>query len=148
MPIKSDGHRPVGETDSEIAFCALLERLRPLWRGRAGPSIESRREVVERFAAALRELGPANFLYCDGDAMFAHGDRRHHCDGTIRPPGLWRLQRHCPTGGEMDADGLRIEARSNEQDVVLFASVPLTDEGWIPLSRGEVLIAATGQLAA
>jgi predicted glutamine amidotransferase len=34
-----------------------------------------------------------------------------------------------------------------EQDVVVFASVPLTDEAWVSLSRGEVLIAAAGQLA-
>lgn len=148
MPVQQGWSRPVGETDSEVAFCSLLERLRPHWSGRERPSPEARRQVVEGFAAELRERGPANFLYCDGDALFAHGDRRHQGDGRIRPPGLWRLHRHCPAGGELDADGLRIEARGNDQDVVLFASVPLTNEGWIPLSRGEVLIATTGRLTA
>lgn len=147
MPIRPETFRPVGETDSEFAFCALLERLRPLWSGREGPSLESRHEVVELFAAELRKLGPANFLYCDGDALFAHGDRRHHDDGTIHPPGLWRLQRHCPAGGELATDGLRIEAHGADQEVVLFASVPLTREDWVPLSRGEILVATIGQLA-
>lgn len=146
MPVELSGHRPIGETDSELAFCALLERLRPHWSGREGPSLESRREIVEGFAAELRELGPANFLYCDGNALFAHGDRRHQGDGTNRPPGLWWLQRHCSAGGELGAAGLRIEARGDEQDVVLFASVPLTAEGWAPLSRGEVLVADSGGL--
>ncbi len=146
MPPRLDGFRTIGETDSEIAFCALLERLRPLWSGKEWPSVDSRREVVEGFAAALRGLGPANFLYCDGDTLFAHGDRRHHDDGTIRPPGLWRLHRHCPTGGELVSDGLRIEAQAVEQDVLIFASVPLTDEDWVPLSPGEIQTAACGQL--
>ena len=147
MPGQQGWSRPVGETDSEVAFCALLERLQPLWLGHDWPTLESRREVIEGFAAGLRELGPANFLYCDGDALFAHGDRRHHDDGSIRPPGLWRLQRHCPAGGEMNADGLRIKAHDADQDVVLFASVPLTTEEWMPLSRGEVVVATSGQLA-
>lgn len=148
MPAQPDRYRPIGETDSELAFCALLERLRPLWSGPEWPPLESRREVVERFADELRELGPANFLYCDGDALFAHGDRRHQDDGTIRPPGLWRLQRHCPAGGELATPGLRIEAHGMEQQLTLFASVPLTSEAWVPLSRGQVLVVTGGQLVA
>ena len=35
--LRSDRFRPVGETDSEYAFCVLLERLVPLWRDAAGP---------------------------------------------------------------------------------------------------------------
>src|SRR5690554_6175589 len=59
------GHyRPVGATDSELAFCRLLsgmERLAaPL---HALPSLEARLEVVAEMALALRRLGPANFLY-------------------------------------------------------------------------------------
>ncbi|MDE1948306.1 MAG: class II glutamine amidotransferase [Burkholderiales bacterium] len=136
---------PVGETDSELAFCALLERLRGLWRGAATPDLAARREVVEAFAATLRELGPANFLYCDGDALFVHADRRTQADGTIAAPGLWRLTRHCSTGGALACEGLRIEARGVEQDVVLVASVPLTAEGWEPLARGEVLVVRGGR---
>ncbi|MDP1900659.1 MAG: class II glutamine amidotransferase [Rubrivivax sp.] len=138
--------RPIGETDSERAFCALLDRLRPLWLADRAPDLQARRRVVEAFARELRERGPANFLYCDGDALFAHADRRHHDDGTIRPPGLWRLTRHCPQGGEVSAAGLHIEAQGGEQNVVLFASVPLTSEGWVPLARGEILMARCGLL--
>jgi predicted glutamine amidotransferase len=147
MPVRPDMSRPVGETDSELAFCALLQRLRPLWSGAERPSLESRRAVIERFAGELRDLGPANFLYCDGDALFAHADRRHHVDGTIRAPGLWWLHRHCPAGGELATDGLHIDARRAGQEVVLVASVPLTGEAWVPLSRGEVLVAACGRLS-
>lgn len=74
------------------------------------PSLESRREVVEGFAAELRERGPVTFLHGDGDALFAHGDHSHHDFGSIRPPGLWRQQRHCPADEELVTADLRIEA--------------------------------------
>ena len=144
--LQAGAFRPVGETDSEQAFCALLERLRPLWLAGELPDLAARLQVIEAFAAELRHLGPANFLYCDGDALFAHADRRHQDDGTIRPPGLWRLTRRCAAGGEMSTAGLRIEAHGAEQDVVLVASVPLTADHWVPLSRGEILVAQCGQL--
>lgn len=131
--------RPVGETDSEQAFCALLERLRPLWPDAGPPNLQPRLDVVASFAADLRALGPANFLYCDSDALFVHADRRSQSDGTIRSPGLWRLERHCRTGGgALDAQGLRLSAADAEQDVQLVASVPLTGEGWVPLAEGSV----------
>jgi glutamine amidotransferase len=143
---RADGFLPVGETDSEQAFCALMDALRPLWSSGRLPPLGERRQVVARFAAALRELGPANFLYCDGDALFAHADRRHQNDGTIRPPGLWRLARHCPAGGELAAKGLRIASEGAEQQVCLLASVPLTAEGWIALGEGEIVVARQGRI--
>jgi glutamine amidotransferase len=139
--------RPVGETDSELAFCALLARLAPLWHGTERPSLAARREVVERFAAELRAHGPANFLYSDGDALFAHAHRRTQADGTVSPPGLWRLARHCEAGGTLRAEGLGIEAHGAAQDVALVASVPLTDEHWVPLAEGTLLVAQQGALA-
>jgi len=144
--LRAGAYRPVGETDSELAFCALLERLRPLWLTDGPPDVEARLRVIEAVAVELRDLGPANFLYCDGDALFAHADRRHQDEGAIRPPGLWRLARHCAAGGELSATGLRIESHGAAQDVALVASVPLTLEDWIPMARGEILVARGGQL--
>ena len=137
--------RPVGETDSELAFCTLMDALAALWTlDAAPPPLEARERVVSEFATAARELGPANFLYCDGDALFAHADRRHQQDGAIRPPGLWRLARHCPAGHGLDTPGLRVNSGEHDQDVVLVASVPLTAEGWQPLAQGEILVARDG----
>ena len=137
--------RPVGETDSEIAFCALLESLSPLWDADAPPTLESRIPAVTAFAARLRPLGPANFLYCDGDALFAHADRRTHPDGAIRPPGLWRLTRQCAAQPPLDADGLSIGPAAEGQRVTLFASVPLTAESWEPMASGELCVALAGE---
>lgn len=136
--------RPVGDTDSERLFCALLERLAGPWQDGTLPPLADRRRVVEDFAAALRGRGPSNFVYTDGDALFAHADRRTQADGTIRPPGLWQLSRHCPAGGRFEAPGASTTADGGEQQVQLVASVPLTTEGWQPLPQGTLWVMQHG----
>jgi predicted glutamine amidotransferase len=137
--------RPVGETDSEIAFCGLLERLAPCWSGTAMPSVETRMRVLTDFARALRLLGPANFLYCDGDTLFAHAHRRTQADGAVRPPGLWMLERQCMESlPNAQIDGISLAA--SPQSVVLFASVPLTDEPWQALDEGQLVASRAGRM--
>jgi predicted glutamine amidotransferase len=140
---------PVGETDSELAFCILLENLAPLWSGGKVPSLDERQALIARFAGGMRALGPANFLYTDGDALFAHGHRRIQQDGTIAPPGLWHLSRECSLDTDALAQaGVMIEADPGPQQIALFASVPLTSESWRPLDEGEVLAVRAGRVLA
>jgi len=140
--------QPIGETDSEIAFCILLERLAPLWAGGSIPSLDMRLAVFTQFAADMRILGPANILYSDGDILFVHGHRRMQMDGSIAPPGLWRLSRQC----ECDRDaaspypGTSFIRDRGKQEVMLFASLPLSDEHWVPLAESEVLAIQYGSL--
>lgn len=139
---------PVGETDSEHAFCALLDRMTDIWK-RPGeiPSLHVRLQEVSSFAEGLRSLGPSNFLYSDGDALFAHGDRRKHAEtAKVEPPGLVYLQRWCRRGERGYAtSGLSIEGA--DQMLLLLASVPLSDEPWQPLGEGEVIAVSKGQIA-
>jgi predicted glutamine amidotransferase len=141
---------PLGDTDSEHAFCALLERLRAAWLRGGIPTLEERARILGEVAAALRRFGPANFIYSDGDAVFLHGHKRHHADGgQLRPPGLHVLCRRCAgEPADVIADGLSV-ASGGEQEVVLAASVPLTSEpGWRALAEGELLVAQRGRIVA
>ena len=142
-----DRFNPVGETDSEHAFCALMERMKVLWQSpSASPSIEERLALVAAYAADLRQLGPANFLYADGEVLFAHGHRRiQSASGKIEPPGLFMLSRQCCRESDsFKAEGLSVA--SGYQEVVLLASVPLSDESWRPLQEGEVVAISSGKL--
>lgn len=142
-------NRPVGETDSEIAFCALLERLRPMWLEADGvPSFEPRWNIVSAFAAELRSLGPANFLYSDSDVLYVHAHRRMHGAAGIRPPGLHVIERRCPAGEHSwNALGLAIASNADEQRVLLAASMPLTDEAaWQALGEGELVAVRSGEI--
>ena len=136
-------YQPIGDTDSERAFCELLERLRPLWQAARGvPALDARLAVIAGFAAMLRPRGPANFVYADGDAIFVHAHRRNQGDGRgVAPPGLHLLCRRCAAEPGTIA-GLDLGAAP--QDVVLVASVPLSGERWQPLAEGEVVALADG----
>jgi len=136
----------IGETDSEVAFCALLDRLAPLWAAGA-PAVAGRIAVIAEFAAELRAMGPANFLYTDGDLLFAHADRRTQPGGQIAPPGLTMLERTCP----IDHDALPtagVTITPGPQRLVLFASVPLTGEAWRRIPEGALVVVRDGQILA
>ena len=138
--LESRRFTPVGDTDSELAFCCLLERLAQLWDQAedALPSVESRLEVVADFAAWLRPLGPFNFIYSDGDTLFVHSHRRKQDDGSIRPPGLYLLVRSSNEQA-VDLTDSGVLLAPTAQELVLIASVPLTDEPWEPIEEGEVV---------
>jgi len=137
---------PLGDTDSERAFCALLENLSPVWMANSRvPDIADRYRVVASFARQIRELGPANFVYCDGDTMFVYADRRHQADGRVREPGLYLGQQTCQ-GGAATISGGGIEISSPQQQIVMAASVPLTDDGWEPMQGGSLVAMKDGEI--
>ncbi|MCC7462646.1 MAG: class II glutamine amidotransferase [Gammaproteobacteria bacterium] len=138
---------PIGETDSERAACLLFDAVARLWERDLPPPVAERRWVVEQFAATMRRLGPANFLYADGECLFAHGHRRIQSDRRIAPPGLWLLQRECAVDRDgLPEAGVNLDAPPGPQAVALLASVPLTEENWRPLGEGELLLIEAGSV--
>jgi glutamine amidotransferase len=149
VPLSSDRFQPVGETDSEYAFCILLERLAPLWRDRTeAPALGDRLEVFADTAREMSALGAANFLYSDGDVLFLHAHRRRWDEGggrfsEPRAPGL-----SIATLDDLLVPGLHVEAPHDETEIAFVASVPLTEEGWQPLPEGTVAALQGGRLVA
>jgi glutamine amidotransferase len=151
---RSHNHRPVGNTDSEQAFCYLLERLREPWLRDEPPDLDVRWRIFQDVCAELRPFGPANLLYTDGEYLFAHGNQRTQADGIKSPPGLYWLCRECTreSEGRPVSDAFSVtDAVSGDPDlqtVVLVASVPLTDEPWSAMAEGEMLAAHRGSVVA
>jgi glutamine amidotransferase len=142
--IPSDGCILEGETDSERAFCYLFSSLKPLWL-EGTPTLSNRASVIRMVFTELAEFGIANFLYSDGDYLYAFSDKRTRQDGSIAPPGMYLLERRC----QYDEESLRtagVDIDCGSQHVCLFASVPLTDEEWRPLNQYELVIAKRGDL--
>lgn len=134
--------QPIGETDSEHAFSYLLFLMQPIWQQTKAPDLQSRVEVFRQFCAEMRLLGPANFIYSDGEFLFVHAHKRIQRDrGVIAPPGLWVVERHCSRfSSTNEADKL-----AADRVVSLVASVPLTQEAWRPLEEAELLVLQNGQ---
>lgn len=139
--------RPVGETDSEQACCVLLGRMRGLWRDGMLPALSDRLALLEGFAAELCTMGPANFLYADGDVLFAHGHRRiQRATGKVEPPGLWMLQSFCADASTTAVQSESISVATTGQSLVLVASVPLTADAWQPLTSGQIVVVREGRV--
>ena len=138
----------LGETDSEWAFCGLLEGLADLWlEGDDIPPIADRLAVISDFAAKIRSLGIANFIYGDGDALFVHADRRIQEDGVVREPGLWLHRQTASDNIEaVSGGGGGVEIDSPPQQIVMAASVPLAEDGWEPLPGGALLALRNGDV--
>ncbi len=112
--------RPIGETDSEHAFCFLLERVA---RSSDGCPLEAADlvSVLGAPVAALSELGELNLLMSDGLSLLAFANTR--------------LQRTVRTCVERDDD----------QRVVVLATTPLTDEPWSPLELERLHVFVNGR---
>ena len=74
--------QPIGNTDSEQAFCWIMQEL---WKSHAGvPSIEELTHTLRELAAKIAPHGTFNFLLSNGEALWAHAtthlcyvERRH-----------------------------------------------------------------------
>ena len=132
-------HQPVGSTDSEAAFCWLLQQLDQQFAGRADPGWRELAPVLSELAARLSEHGTFNFLLTDGQAIYAHCSTRLH----------WLLRRHPFTQVRLiDAElSLDLSQANGPGDrMALLATEPLThDEPWAAMAPGELFVFAGGE---
>ncbi|MCL2657647.1 MAG: class II glutamine amidotransferase [Betaproteobacteria bacterium] len=120
---------PVGDTDSEFAFCWLLQQLRNRF-GREAPGDQALFDALRTLAGEIGAFGEFNFLLCDGMTLYAHCASR-----------LAYLIRMTPFGhAHLSDQDLTVDFREHTHPndrVAVIATVPLTDnEAWIALPRG------------
>jgi len=148
--LKLGRFQPIGDTDSEVAFCYLMSALTSEWSSNT-PSLQARVDIIKDIFNHFSKMGPANFLYSDGDYLYAYANKRTQPDGQMKPPGLYYLIRHCEAGLSLKSvSSVKIKSDSNqlnsEQKIILFASVPLSDENWIPFEENQLIVSNDGEI--
>jgi glutamine amidotransferase len=140
---------PMGNTDGEYAFCWLLQQLASENTDNDWTRTAS---ILEALGRQLSDNGPANFLYSDSIRLYAFASRRRHPDGEY-PPGLYHLSRHCnheksvlPEIGLQVQSSQMAEQSETAQSLVLLASIPLSDEAWIPFAENQLLVVEKGRI--
>ncbi len=133
-----DFYRPVGTTDSEHAFCWILDRLRAKWD--KAPPVRTLAAEIGRLARDLNRLGVFNLLLSDGRALFCF------CSTKL----AW-ITRRAPFGAAtlLDEDLTVDFAReTTPHDVVtVVATRPLTrDETWQVLDPGCFVVFQDGEV--
>lgn len=133
--------RPAGTTDSELAFCWLMEGLLRHF-GDTPPERLALFEWLQGAAVALTRFGVINFLLSDGERLFAHCSTR-----------LSHVMRQAPFGDVhlVDAD-LSVDLGSSLDPAtrsVIVATVPLTsNENWVAMPAGSLWCFQAGELVA
>ncbi|MGL4858361.1 MAG: class II glutamine amidotransferase [Enterobacteriaceae bacterium] len=130
--------KPVGQTDSEQAFCWLLNKMlerypqrprqwQPLFR------------YISRCAAELRQLGVFNMLLSDGRYVLAYCSTHLHWITRRAPFGKARL-----LDDDVEIDFMK-ETTPNDV-VTLLATQPLTGESaWNKIEPGEAVLFRFGE---
>ncbi|RKT50339.1 glutamine amidotransferase [Azonexus fungiphilus] len=128
---------PVGNTDSERAFCWLLQSLRQRFGDRR-PDDAELFDVLHALTLSIAEHGEFNFLLSNGDCLFAHASTR-----------LSYIVRQAPFAeAHLKDQDLTVDFRevTTENDrVAVIATLPLTDnETWTTMPAGSLWRFADG----
>ncbi len=131
---------PLGRTDSEHAFCWLLERIREV-RGRRLRDVGYER--VLGWLHHINRLGTLNLLLSDGVDLLIYSDAWGY------KPLSWT--RHCPPHAPIHVrtEELELELGSSADSArtaLIVSTHPLSDEGWQPVAPGTLLVARRGDV--
>ncbi|REL35409.1 class II glutamine amidotransferase [Thalassotalea euphylliae] len=123
-------HIPVGTTDSEHAFCWLLDQLYITF-GRTQPAPEVLFNFIADHAQQINQLGVFNLILSDGESLFAFCSNNLHWITRRAPFGQAQL---------IDADiVVDFKQETNSTDIVtVIATQPLTNnEKWHKMEAGQ-----------
>jgi glutamine amidotransferase len=123
--------KPVGDTDSERAFCWLMQEL-----AKSHASMPSVAELTATLAELVPQVarhGTFNFMLSQGQALWAHCTTRLHYLVRQHPFGMARLQ-------DQDMAVNFAELARADDRVAVIATEPLTrDETWVPMESGQLM---------
>jgi predicted glutamine amidotransferase len=132
-------YRPIGTTDSEHAFCYMLDRVRQEFA--SPPAVPRLARLLQTLGTELSDLGEFNFLLCDARAMFAFCSKK-----------LVFIQRQAPfaravlADDELEVDFTKVTTPTDR--VVVVATAPLTrNETWQPIPPGTLQVFVDGRSA-
>lgn len=131
-------YQTVGDTDSEKAFCFILENLRRKYK--AAPDNDTLFREISALVKELRKYGLFNFIMSNGEWLFVH------CHSLLH-----YIIREYPFGkAHLSDDDLEVDfsqVTSKEDKVAVIATLPLTDdEKWTQLAVGEILVFSKGKV--
>jgi predicted glutamine amidotransferase len=128
--------RPVGDTDSELAFCWLLQELA---KSHAGvPSVHELTLTLRELLPAITRHGTFNFLLSNGQALWAHASTNLH----------YLVRQHPFPEVHLRDEDMKVdlaELNGLEDRLAIVVTEPLTiNENWIRISAGELVTFVDG----
>jgi glutamine amidotransferase len=133
--------QPIGTTDSEAAFCTILNRVQRAFPS-AMPSVEELHGVLAQATQELHAIGPLNYLLSNGLYLFAHCSTKLHY--VIRQAPFRKAHL---IDEDITVDFQQLTQPTDR--VAVIATLPLTDdEAWAPLTPGALVAFKDGEMLA
>ena len=131
------GFRPVGQTDSERAFCWLMQELSKSHANM--PSIDELTLTLKELTPRIAQHGVFNYLLSNGQALWAHASTHLHY-----------VERQFPfataTLSDQDMHINFAEYTTPDDRVAVIVTAPLTtDEVWTAFKPGESKVFVDGR---
>jgi len=122
-----------------------MENMSKIWDKEIPPNKALRYKIFASFVSEMKLLGIANIIYSDSEYVFVHSHKRVSPDGN-QLAGLYMTCRRCSASeSDLPIGGLQLD-KSTSKDVVLVASVPLSDEEWFEIPEGEIRVLKNGEV--
>jgi len=137
--LSAGSYRPVGETDSERAFCQILEHLKACFPGTQMPGARELQTALSEVSAEIAVHGIFNFLLSNGKSLFARCATDLHYIVRKAPFAKAHL---------VDEDiSIDFNDVTHPDDrSVIIATLPLTDnETWTRIPPGKLLVFVDGE---
>lgn len=129
--------RPVGSTDSERAFCYLLQELRRHF-GNTPPALPALADALRTLCAAIAAHGAFNMMLSDGSALIVHCATKLHYIVRQYPFPVARL-----ADEDLSVDFSQVTTPNDR--VAIIVTEPLTaNETWLPFAPGDLKIFVDG----
>ena len=136
-PTLDGAFRPVGTTDSERAFCYLLQALSRHFHD-GMPALPALRAKLAELCQEIAEFGTFNIMLSDGSALFAHCSTNLHYIVRQFPFAEVKL-----SDEEMSVDFSRVTTPNDR--VAIIVTEPLTtNEAWTAFAAGEMKVFVDG----
>lgn len=129
--------RPVGTTDSERAFCYILQQLRRRF-GDNVPALSELCPILNELTREIAGYGVFNMMLSDGSALFAYCATNLHYIVRKYP-----FTQACLSDEDMTVDFSQVTTPDDR--VAVIVTEPLTsNETWIPFKQGELKLFVEG----
>ncbi len=139
-PDLSSSYRPVGETDSERAFCLILEHLKTRFPDEQMPAVKELQSALIEISEKIAHHGIFNFLLSNGKHLFARCSTDLHYIVRQAPFAEAHL-----VDEDISIDFSKVTTPTDR--VAVIATQPLTDnETWIRIPADKLLVFVDGEL--
>ena len=137
-PTLSGRFTPIGNTDSELSFCYLLDQLVQKF-GYEEPSLDQIFDLLLEVSPKIAEHGTFNFCLSNGKALFSYAVTKLHWlvrEYPFKPAQLV----------DLDVEVDFSQHTTSEDRVAVITTEPLTqNENWIAYKPGEMILFQHGQ---